>query len=241
MSDSLPTVDIPDEMTRLKYPLRHFEAALRGKGPVRIVAMGSSSTAGREDVVPYPYRLEMYLRQHYNDVLPAIRIDLFNRGKGGEEANEELERFDRDIFADSPSLVLWQVGTNAVFHNDQYKVDDVAKKIRHGLARLRAHPLDVVLIDPQYVTKMLWDDRAELSERMVSLIGAAAKRAKVNLFQRWALMRHWHVQNNVSFEQLLDPTDPDKLHQSDWSTLQISKALCTAIVDATSAASWLAS
>jgi hypothetical protein len=53
-------------------------------------------------------------------------------------------------------------------------------------------------------------------------------------------MRHWHVSNEVSFEQLLDPTDGDKLHQSDWSTLQVSKALCKAITDATTAAGWLA-
>ena len=45
-------------------------------------------------------------------------------------------------------------------------------------------------------------------------------------------MRHWHVHNNVSFEQMLDPTDPDKLHQGDWSTLRISQALCDAITKA---------
>ena len=68
---------------------------------------------------------------------------------------------------------------------------------------------------------------------MVSLIADAAKRAEVNLFRRWALMRHWHVQNNVGFDQLFDPTDSqDKLHQSDWSTLRVSKALCEAITQA---------
>jgi hypothetical protein len=93
--------------------------------------------------------------------------------------------------------------------------------------------MDVVLIDPQYVTAMLRDDKAEDSERMVSLIAAAAAKAKVNLFRRWALMRHWHVHNNISFEQMLDPTDqPDKLHHSDWSTLRFSVALRDAIAKA---------
>jgi hypothetical protein len=83
---------------------------------------------------------------------------------------------------------------------------------------------------------MLLDERAEDSERMVSLISVAAQKANVNLFRRWALMRHWHVHNNVSFEQMLDPTDDQaKLHQSDWSTLRISKALCDAITKAPSA------
>ena len=238
MPDTPPNGDILAELVGFKHPLPHLTHALQGSGPVRIVAMGSSSTSGRADVVPYPHRLEMYLRAEYQQRFPNLRIDVLNRGKGGEEADAELLRFDTDIFAEKPSLVIWQVGTNAVFHKkDQpYDLDEVAAKIVVGLERLRGQPMDVVLMDPQYVTAMLLDERAEDSERMVSLISVAAQKANVNLFRRWALMRHWHVHNNVSFEQMLDPTDDQaKLHQSDWSTLRISKALCDAITKAPSA------
>ena len=238
MPDTPPNGDILAELVGFKHPLPHLTHALQGSGPVRIVAMGSSSTSGRADVVPYPHRLEMYLRAEYQQRFPNLRIDVLNRGKGGEEADAELLRFDTDIFAEKPSLVIWQVGTNAVFHKkDQpYDLDEVAAKIAAGLERLRGQPMDVVLMDPQYVTAMLLDERAEDSERMVSLISVAAQKANVNLFRRWALMRHWHVHNNVSFEQMLDPTDDQaKLHQSDWSTLRISKALCDAITKAPSA------
>jgi len=178
----------------------------------------------------------MYLRAEYQQRFPNLRIDVLNRGKGGEEAVEELLRFRTDIFLERPSLVIWQVGTNAVFHKERYDLDDVAARIAEGLERLRVEPMDVVLMDPQYVTAMLLDERAEDSERMVSLISVAAEKANVNLFRRWALMRHWHVHNNVSFEQMLDPTDDQaKLHQSDWSTLRISKALCDAITKASPA------
>jgi hypothetical protein len=128
--------------------------------------------------------------------------------------------------------VIWQVGTNAVFHKEKYDLDKVAAAIGAGLARLRGQPMDVLLIDPQYVTAMLLDDKAELSARMVSLISSEAEKAGVSVFRRWALMRHWHVHDNVSFERMLDPTDQDKLHQSDWSTLRISKALCDAVTKA---------
>lgn len=234
MAENFPAIEFPAEIVDLKYGLTHFRQALSGRGSVQIVAMGSSSTAGLRNVVPYPARLEMYLRQHYKDIdrHPNIRIDVFNRGMGGEEAPEELNRFQTDIFQDNPTLVIWQVGTNAVFHNETYKVDDVAEKIEEGLARLCGHNFDVLLIDPQYVTAMLTDDRAELADQMVRLIRAAAERAGVNLFQRWALMRHWCVQNNVSFEQLLDRDDDLKLHQSDWSTMQVSLALKNAIINA---------
>ena len=229
MSDAASDVDIPAEFITFKCPLLHFAAALLGKDPPRIVAMGSSSTAGREDVVPYPSRLEMYLRRKYNNP----RIDVINRGRGGEEADDELLRFDADIFAEKPSLVIWQVGTNAVFQNRD--IDKVAAKIAEGLARLREHPLDVVMMDPQYVPAML-GDKADASDRIVSLIAAAAAKAQVSVFRRWALMQYWHVHNNIPLEQMIDPTDDAKLHQSDWSTQRVSVALCEAISKAPAAA-----
>jgi len=222
-----PAVDTPNEFVSFKYQFPRFFDALHGRGPARIVAMGSSSTAGRADVVPYPPRLEMYLRAQFEQRFPDLTIDIFNRGKGGQEAPEELKRFDTDIFAEDPSLVIWQVGTNAVFHN--YDIDDVAARISDGLRRLREQRIDVMLVDPQYVAAMLVDDKAAISERMVSLIAAAGEAAEVNVFRRWALMRHWHVQNDVGLAEMVDPSDPDKLHQSDWSTMLVSKALCSAI------------
>jgi hypothetical protein len=231
MPDTPPDGDIPAEFVSFTYALPHLAQALLGAAPVRIVAIGSSSTAGRADVVPYPHRLEMYLRVKYGEErFPNLKIDVLNRGKGGEEAIEELLRFDADVLAENPALVIWQVGTNAVFHN--YKLNEVAAKITEGLKRLAGKPMDVVLIDPQYTPAMLFDDKAEASARMVSLIAAAADKANVNLFRRWALMRHWHVHNNIGLDRMFDPTDPDKLHQSDWSTLRFAQALCEAITKA---------
>jgi hypothetical protein len=45
-------------------------------------------------------------------------------------------------------------------------------------------------------------------------------------------MRHWHEHNNASFEQLLDREDDLKLHQSDWSTMQVALALTNSIINA---------
>jgi hypothetical protein len=70
---------------------------------------------------------------------------------------------------------------------------------------------------------------------MVESIAAIAGTAEVSLFQRWALMRHWHVHNDVALAQMLDPSDPDKLHQNDWSTMEVSRALSTAITKALAA------
>lgn len=237
MVDNFIFADLPDDIIGFKYPLPRLANAIRRGGPIKIVALGSSSTAGRADVPPYPHRLEMYLR----DATDNARIDVLNRGRGGEEADTELERFNDDIFALEPTLVIWQVGTNAVFHHDDqhYDLDVIASKIGEGLARLCADPaIDVMLIDPQYVTAMLLDGKAELSERMVKLISEKADQAKgdVNVFHRWALMRHWHVHNDISFARMLDPADPDRLHQSDDSTQRFSRGLCDTIMKAVAAA-----
>jgi hypothetical protein len=125
MVDSFASADLPADVIGFKYPLPCLAKAIGTGGPIKIVAMGSSSTAGRADVLPYPYWLEMYLRR---DAAPNgnARIDVINRGRGGEEADKELDRFQPDVFALEPVLVIWQVGTNAVFHREDYDIDVVA-------------------------------------------------------------------------------------------------------------------
>jgi hypothetical protein len=170
----------------------------------------------------------MYLRWEYQARFPEMRLDVLNRGKGGEEAIEELKRFQTDIFELKPALVIWQVGTNAVFHN--YDLDAVATAIDSGLTQLTGRDFDVMLMDSQYTTAMLLGDRADASDRMMSIIAAAAAEFEVNLFRRWALMRYWHFNKNVSLADMTDPDDTDnKLHQSDWSTMQVSKAMLEAV------------
>src|SRR2546428_646526 len=104
---------------------------------------------------------------------------------------------DNFAFADLPDEVI----------GFKYPFPRVAA-IATGLDRLRSRSkdMDVMLIDPQYVPAMLLDGNADLSERMVARISAAAEHVQVNVFHRWALMRHWHVHNNIAFERMIDPT-----------------------------------
>jgi hypothetical protein len=79
---------------------------LAGVGAIKIVAIGSSTTAGEGDIVPYPQRLENALRSRY----PVRNFDVLNRGGGGEEAPDELKRMQRDVVDERPSVVIWQFG-----------------------------------------------------------------------------------------------------------------------------------
>jgi hypothetical protein len=55
--------------------------SLKRQRRTRIVAIGSSSTAGTNGIVPFPHRLEMLMRQPQRWY--GRMIDVINRGIGG--------------------------------------------------------------------------------------------------------------------------------------------------------------
>jgi acyl-CoA thioesterase-1 len=191
--------------------------------PVTIVAVGSSSTFGAgasSSAASYPSRLEALLRSRF----PNASIKVLNRGVNGEEAAEMLARFDRDVVAAKPDLVLWQVGTNAVLNNAV--VSSQAALIRKGIEQLKAIKADVLLIDPQYAPAVIARPQAQ---RMVDLIGFEANEEKAGVLRRFALMRNWYEVGHMRFG---DFVSPDGLHMNDWGYDCIARQLAGAIGDA---------
>ena len=238
MSDQRPNFDIPAHHSSFEHPLSHFSDRCNGAGPVKIVAIGSSSTAGEGGIAPYPCRLELALRDPYTwpagaDKFKNRMIDVINRGKGGDEAPGERARLQEDVIEENPSLVIWQVGTNAVWK--AYDLGEVALAIDEGLKLLLSsrQGMDVVIMDLQYAPAILSDNRIKAAERMVALISeAVAANPPVNLFRRFDLMRRWYEIEKNSFDRMIDSSDVDRLHQSDWSAQRIGQALCEVIVNA---------
>jgi hypothetical protein len=223
MADELPNCIAHDDLVRFDRPLFHLAKQLKSRGPVKIVAIGSSSTEGEGTIPPYPGRLQAALRLRF----PTRRIDVVNQGKGGEEAPAELARFDQDVIGEAPALTIWQVGTNAIFHKG-YVLNDVAAAIDAGLRRLSHLAMDVVLIDLQFAPAILGPKTAD-TERMVKLIAEAANNARVNVFRRFALMRKWSEDDRIPSDRVIGS---DGLHQTDWSTNCVTQALDAAIADA---------
>jgi hypothetical protein len=227
MCDHLSNCNIPTDLIRFERPLFHLGKQIEGTGPIKIVAIGSSSTAGEGTIAPYPGRLETALRLRF----PGRNIDVINKGVSGEEAPEEFKRLDQDVIEPTPVLTIWQVGTNAIFH-DGYDLDDVAAAIEAGLKRLSGLAMDVVLMDLQYAPAILNRGKLAGTERMVGLIADVARKASVNVFRRFALMRHWNKDCGIPIGQMIDPTDPSDLHQSEWCTNCVVTALDVLIADA---------
>jgi acyl-CoA thioesterase-1 len=218
-----PQCSAPKELARLDRPLSHTARLLAAGLPIRIVAIGSSSTAGAGASSPeasYPSRLAVELRDRF----PDHEITVLNRGVNGEEVQDMLARFDKTVIAERPDLVLWQVGTNAVLRDNP--LSPASSQIEKGLAQLKAIGADVILIDPQFAPKVI--AKSTLS-RMLGMLALKAKQYNVNLFQRFAVMRDWREHQGLAFEAFVSP---DQLHMNDWSYACVAKVLSGAIAEA---------
>jgi acyl-CoA thioesterase-1 len=222
MTDA-PPCDPHLDFVRFEYGLRHLKQSLYRQRKIKIVAIGSSSVAGEGDVIPFPPRLELALRKRYPDRM----IDVFNRGVGGQEAPEELSRFQTDVIDEAPTLVIWQVGTNAIYHRDLYDPHRVAGTIATGLSWLKALEMDVILMDLQYAPILVNDPKKNPDTvPMVSLISSVARTSEVNLFPRFELMKRWQTGDKIDPMKLFNA---DGLHQTDFATSCIATAFDLAI------------
>jgi len=220
---AMPACDVPLTMVRLENPLPRVSRRLAAGAPVKIVAIGSSSTAGAGASSPaatYPSRLQVELQTHF----PRSKFTVLNRGVGGEEIQDMLKRFPDAVIGEKPDLVLWQLGTNSVLRN--HPLADHGAAIRDGLNRIRAIDADVLLIDPQFAPKVLAKPEAE---RMVGLIAMTAKKENADLFHRFDVMRRWHDHDHMKFETFVSP---DGLHMNDWSYACLATGLGRAIAEA---------
>jgi len=225
----------PSQIPVLPIPFEHglinFARGLSA-GRAKIVAIGSSTTAGEGNIKPYPERLLSFLRDEYANA----EIAMINRGIGGQEAPIELQRFDTDVIAEKPDMVIWQVGTNAVWQSPDQNppppsFDDTTRAIRDGLVKLRDETkADVILMDLQYVPAVLTAAKKEKAIAMVEVISELAHDAGVNVFRRFAFMKGLYEVEQVSFDRMVDPTDDSRLHDSDWATQRVAWAVKLAIV-----------
>jgi lysophospholipase L1-like esterase len=211
------------EQVRFDHPLPRIARRLAAGKPIRIVALGSSSTFGAgasTSAASYPSRLAEELSRRF----PGNEITVLNRGVNGDEIAGMLARLDAAVIAEKPNLVLWQLGTNSLLRDRA--VAPHGMLLREGLARIRAAGAEVVLIDPQYAPRVLAKPNVD---GMVSLIATTAKSENVGVFHRFELMRRWYETEHLPFATFVSA---DGLHMNDWSYACLAKALALAIAEA---------
>ncbi len=187
--------------------LRRTSEANRAGKPIRILAIGSSSTQGigaTADKFTYPAQLMADL----NTLYTSSPIDVRNAGIGGETITQTLARLERELNTYRPTLVIWQLGTNDAITKGT-DPQDFRIHIDAGLKSIADHGADAILLDQQYYLKIRDTD---LYERFVKLVDDTALENGVGLFRRYKLMRSW---NSSMPEGITPMLGPDGFHMGD--------------------------
>ncbi|WP_249144430.1 SGNH/GDSL hydrolase family protein [Bradyrhizobium lablabi] len=158
---------------------------LKSNEPLKIVAIGSSSTVGLwvlASAATYPE----VMRRELLRLRSNATISVVNSGRIGDTIQSSIARFERDVLAHRPDLVVWQLGTNDVVWGD--RPDQLLKnRVVEGVRALKAASTDVVLMDLQYAPMVLASAHHSTAE---AIIADVTKQERVGLFSRFALMRN---------------------------------------------------
>jgi lysophospholipase L1-like esterase len=204
---------------RFRRPLRALNRAVRAKRNVKVLAIGSSSTAGvgaSSASATYVARLETSLEGS----IKGMDFDVVGRGLSGEVAQGAADRMKKEVEETKPDLVVWQVGTNDALRH--VSIDKFKTCLRTTLAWLAEHKIDVVLIDPQYGAVLTRD---EYYEKMVAAVAEVAREARVLLVDRFDAMKELQRERGDTFYMT-----SDNLHLNDRGHRCMAEQLTRAIV-----------
>ena len=199
--------------------LRALSRAVRAKRQVRVLAIGSSSTAGvgaSSPTATYIAKLETSLEGS----LQGMDFDVVGRGLSGEVAQGAADRMKHEVEETKPDLVVWQLGTNDALRH--VSLDKFKACVKTTLAWLAENRIDVVLIDPQYGEALTTDT---YYEQMVGAVAEVARDARVLLVARFAAMRELQHERGDLFY-----LSSDQLHPNDRGHRCMAEQLARAIV-----------
>jgi lysophospholipase L1-like esterase len=211
----------PSSLGRLTDELPRTRAALFAGRPLKIVTLGSSSTAGAGASATrfsYPSRLAVELAERR----PAATVEIVNRGINGEDAGENIKRLETDVIEAKPDLVIWQFGTNAVIHDVDYEAFD--RVVQGGIDRMLAARIEILLVDLQYAPRVT---EVPDHQRMLDFFDMIGTRNHIPVFHRYAVMKYWADTMRNDYVTMLSS---DGLHLNDTSYGCMAERLADAII-----------
>jgi lysophospholipase L1-like esterase len=196
---------------------------LRSGGALKVLAIGSSSTAGTGTSSPafaYPARLAAEIEQR----LPAIDVKIAASGVAGETAIQTLARLEREVESAKPDLVIWQVGTNDAL--SEVREDDFRSLVERGVAAVNRVGADLILLDQQFFPTIRKRDRYE---RFVGIVREVGLTKRACVFGRYAMMKAWGERSEETLRTMLSS---DGFHMSDRGHACMARILADEIVKA---------
>lgn len=214
-----PDCRASSELLNLGHPLEITRTAVSERHELRIVAMGSSSTQGYGTSNPqfsYPAQLKMKLEA----AMPGVSVHVFNKGIGGQDAEEMAARMKDDVMPERAHLVVWQVGTNSAIRRTP--LDKFANRLRAGIDIGKSLGVEFVMMNLQYVPAVVaLPDEEEYARVMAEV----AKEKGAGLFKRFEIMRAWY-NDGMPYAQFVTS---DGLHLNDFGQKCIGMLLSKAI------------
>jgi acyl-CoA thioesterase-1 len=202
-------------------PLKHVALRLAQHTLLRIIAFGSSSTEGvgaSSPAASYPSQLLKDL----SALLPERQhVVVFNRGIGGEDADDMAKRLPT-VIAEHPDLIIWQTGSNDALRGvpvPRFIAETVA-----GVRAIRAAHIDVMLMEPQLCKALEGKEASPLYRDVVRLVG---EDMQVPVIRRYDLMRTWLATGALSADEMLSP---DGLHMADGGYAKLAEVVAADIL-----------
>lgn len=209
------------DMLELGAPLPRTRQAVLERKELRIVAIGSSSTQGYGATSPfnsYPAELMRSLSKR----LDGVKVHIANKGVGGQEVAEMVERIPRDVYPEKPDLVIWQAGTNAAIrHHD---LTEFKRLLSVGTERFQVFGADVVLMTPQYAPAVL---ALSNEDAYIAAMEHVGKHHGAGVFRRFQIMRHWLQDERMPFAHFITG---DGLHLNDFGYRCIGRIFSRALL-----------
>jgi acyl-CoA thioesterase I len=187
---------VPAELVRNTVRLEQVARARRTGQPIRIVVLGTASSAGAGLSTPraaYPARLEQWLAQHWG---PG-KVQVINVSHAGQTAAQMADRMAAVIRQEQPQLVVWQTGTvDAIRGVD---VNDFGDAIERGIRLAAEANVDLLLVDSQYGSPaFVLRDASPYLDYLDQLV----RGRDVVLFHRYAIMKYWVDNGTLNLSEL---------------------------------------
>lgn len=200
---------VPDALVRADTSLPHFAEAIAKGEPIKIVVLGTASSAGAGVSAPYQSYPER-LREELGRRFQQAPISLVNLSQRGWTAVDMVATLDAKVIPLKPTLVVWQTGSvEAVRRLD---INQMGNALSAGIGRLRAESIDVLLIEPQYSPHTAAMINFEPYTDYMQWIASSLD---VNLFNRHDIMKHWVEEGFVKFDEsgrALQHLNADQVH-----------------------------
>jgi lysophospholipase L1-like esterase len=198
-------------------------AVLAGKSrePLRIVALGSSSTRGvgaSSWAATYPEVMQRELER----LRPGLKVEIVNLGVNGETIPGQIARIETDVTPQRPDMVIWQLGSNDVVMPWGGLGADFPLLIAAAIRRMQQGGADVVLMDIQRTPMVMW---SRSREPLIALVAQAARETRAGHFRRHDLF----ARAETAGADASAFTSWDGLHNSDAGYDCTGRALARAI------------